>query len=264
MVLARQLIGAIRRDKSYLIAILITAFLILLMVSRPQWQTMDNSVPERWDSKLPNFGGFNSVSEKKGAFFDYLRPMVRQENMKIQYERAFLDKITQDFSSSTHHDGATLRKLRRLAKKYQVKLSGIESMIAELLLRVDQIPESLVLVQAANESAWGTSRFANQANNLFGQWCYTEGCGIIPKARNHGAKHEIRRFNTPQDSVVSYMRNLNSHNAFRKLREIRATVRENGQQLKGSRLAQGLGSYSEKGDVYIKELVAMIRHNRLE
>ena len=126
------------------------------------------------------------------------------------------------------------------------------------------IPNSLALVQAANESAWGTSRFARDANNYFGQWCFTRGCGLIPANRIEGAHHEVQRFSSPKESVASYLNNLNTHNAYAQLRSIRSNAVKNGEPITGYLLAAGLGKYSERGEAYIEEIRTMIRVNHLE
>ena len=152
-----------------------------------------------------------------------------------------------------------------LAEKYQLKPDDHELpvMVWHLLQRVDVVPVSLVVAQAANESAWGKSRFAREGNNLFGVWCYTEGCGIVPKLRNEEAKHEVKRYDSFKDSVIDYMRNINRHRAYQKLREIRAAERAAGRELSGHRLAAGLAKYSEIGDEYIKRIRAIIDGRKL-
>ena len=125
------------------------------------------------------------------------------------------------------------------------------------------MPPSLALAQSANESAWGTSRFAKQGNNFYGQWCYREGCGIVPKQRNHSAKHEVAKFKNVQLSTNAYIHNINSHNAYSNLRTLRATQRKAGKVISGQALAVGLQKYSERGSEYVKEIQAMIRFNKL-
>ncbi len=132
-----------------------------------------------------------------------------------------------------------------------------------MLSRVDTIPEDLALAQAANESAWGTSRFSLVANNLFGQWTFIPGQGIIPKDRPEGETYEVRKFSTVYDSVRSYLLNLNTHQAYKQLRQLRTASRVNGQNPKGLKLAEGLLRYSTRGEDYVKELQAMIRFNQL-
>jgi Bax protein len=119
------------------------------------------------------------------------------------------------------------------------------------------------LAQAANNSAWGTSRFAKQANNYFGQWCFTKGCGIVPARRDAGSKHEVRKFDTTQGSVSSYVRNINTGSAYSSLRTVRANARRNKSMLTGHDLAVGLVGYSARDDAYVKEIRSMIRTNKL-
>jgi len=112
---------------------------------------------------------------------------------------------------------------------------------------VDTIPPSLALAQAANESAWGTSRFARQAHNYYGQWCFEKGCGIVPDRRDANKSHEVAAFDSPRESVARYLHNLNSNSA----------------PVTGIALAAGLGKYSERGADYISELRSMIEFNKL-
>jgi Bax protein len=132
-----------------------------------------------------------------------------------------------------------------------------------LYRRIDSTPASLALAQAANESGWGTARFAVKGNNYFGLWCWSSDCGLVPNERKEGASHEVSTFKTPVDSVKYYMQTLNSHPAYKTLRDLRLDARTNTTPLTGTLLAGGLLSYSERGEAYIKELRAMIRVNNL-
>ena len=153
----------------------------------------------------------------------------------------------------------------RLAKQYRIKLKVTDQgFFSRLLSRVDSLPESLVLAQAANESAWGTSRFARQGNNLFGQWCFKPGCGLVPQARDDEAFHEVAKFSSVQGSINAYFANLNSHPAYEPVREIRGCLRQQQARVTGVALAEGLEQYSSRGYAYIDELQAMIRFNQLE
>lgn len=136
-------------------------------------------------------------------------------------------------------------------------------MVKELMRRVDVIPTSLVLAQAANESGWGTSRFAREGNNIFGQWCFDEGCGLVPNARGEDASHEVRAFASVDAAVRAYFRNLNTHPSYEDLRTLRASMRMQGLPLNSMVLARGLTRYSERGMDYVKELQDMIRINDL-
>ncbi|MDY6919971.1 MAG: glucosaminidase domain-containing protein [Pseudomonadota bacterium] len=201
----------------------------------------------------PDFTAFSSVAERKQAFFGFMEDYVLQRNQELRQlrQRIAADKLS---------DG----ELLELAQRYRVKSDDPAEIRRRLLLKVDALPPSLVLAQGAIESAWGTSRFAVEGNNYFGQWCFSPGCGLVPAARQQGKAHEVRVFEDPAASVKSYMRNLNSHPAYVSLRQARAELRAQGAPLNGCYLATGLGKYSEKGEVYIEALKRMIRVNDLE
>ena len=138
----------------------------------------------------------------------------------------------------------------------------IEAQFRQLLRRVDIIPADLVLVQAANESAWGISRFAQQGFNFYGLWCFRTGCGFVPRQRERGAAHEVAKFKSLAHATYTYMRNLNRHPAYKHLRDIRNQLRLHQKPITGMALSEGLIQYSERGEDYIEELQQMIRFNR--
>ncbi len=119
-------------------------------------------------------------------------------------------------------------------------------------------------VGVSNESAWGTSRFAKQGNNYFGQWCYVKGCGLVPQQRNDGAVHEVADFDHPMDSVRSYILNLNRHYTYDDLRDLRAKEIKKQGYATGLNLAAGLINYSERRMEYVKEIRSMISYNKLD
>jgi len=121
-----------------------------------------------------------------------------------------------------------------------------------------------VLAQGALESAWGSSRFARQANNLFGQWCFVPGCGIVPLQRSEGATHEVKAFASVGEAVEAYFYNINANGAYTTLRDIRQEDRAHQRPLTGARMAGGLELYSGRGMSYVHELRNMIRSNKLE
>jgi uncharacterized FlgJ-related protein len=129
-------------------------------------------------------------------------------------------------------------------------------------MRVDIIPPSLALAQAAEESGWGTSRFADVGNALFGQWTWSEGIAPLEQREGKG-DYRIAKFDSPLDSVRAYMLNLNTHAAYRSLRERRREMRVRGDQLSGWELAETLTSYSERGAAYVETLHTIMRVNRL-
>jgi uncharacterized FlgJ-related protein len=142
--------------------------------------------------------------------------------------------------------------------------ASVYNALAALLQRVDTLPVSLVLAQAAIESGWGTSRFAREGNNLFGQWCFDPGCGLVPAARRTGARHEVAAYASVNDSIDAYLLNINTHSAYRDLRELRARARAEGREPTGLELATGLRSYSERGELYVQDVRSIIRGNGLD
>jgi Bax protein len=213
-------------------------------------------------SGVPDFDEYEAGAERKEAFFGYFLPIIQEENEEIAEARENLVAWNNDKDSIGWWDGGTIEDI---AAEYGLEEFDVDDQAAwdELLRRVDIVPPSLALAQAANESAWGTSRFARLGNNYFGQWCFVEGCGLVPNSRESGKSHEVADFDSPQQSVERYMNNLNRHNAYKPLRQVRATLRNNGQPVTGYALAAGLGRYSERGADYIEELRAMMRQNEL-
>lgn len=192
------------------------------------------------------------VQTKKETFFGLLNPVVEAENARIRETRERLKAARNAAEPPGWVEG--------VAENYRIEWTGKEW--ETLLKRVDKVPRELVLVQAANESSWGQSRFAQQGNNMFGQWCFTEGCGIVPAQRTAGLSHEVAAFDSVNEAVRAYLRNINTGGAYRELREIRWNARQNGEQPKATDLAAGLTRYSERGHEYIREIRAMIRVNQ--
>lgn len=218
--------------------------------------------------KAPDFASITDVKQKKKAFFDYLRPGIALENQRITKERQRLEAIERSYENQTLTD-SDKSYATRLGKLYNVEVTvdGVnEQWFNKMLHRVDVIPEGLVLVQGANESAWGTSRFATQANNYFGQWCYSTGCGLVPLQRSDGMTHEVAKFSSVQQSIHGYFMNVNRNRAYEDLREIRYQRHLNGDSLTdtdaATALSNGLLRYSERGEAYVNDLQSMIRHNR--
>ena len=153
--------------------------------------------------------------------------------------------------------------LDKLAIKYQLEdEESTPALLKELVKRVDIIPPALILVQAANESAWGTSRFAQNGYNFFGLWCFKKGCGFVPTLRGDDEAHEVAKFRNMSHAVMTYIRNLNRHYAYAELRDVRAKLRARNRPITAEALAQGLHSYSIRGQDYIDEILSMIRVNR--
>ena len=212
-------------------------------------------------SDIPDFAGMLDVQKKKASFFAFMKTMIDEENGQLNELRQQL----LSYKGKETLDERQQQWISSLARRYKVneQKTGLDDIFDELLLKVDEIPVSLALVQAANESAWGTSRFALDANNFFGQWCFSEGCGLVPERRPEGARYEVRKFDSPAHSVRSYMHNLNSSHHYEGMREMRTKRREAGEVATGPILAQGLYAYSIRGVEYVDELVRMIRGNDL-
>lgn len=211
--------------------------------------TDDSSDHDLHAAHIPDFASIRDVKTKKQTFFDYFEPIIEAENDRILALRDDIERGLPD------------NRMSELCTRYRV---NDECTPEALLYKVDIIPTSMVLAQAAVESAWGTSRFAQQANNYFGQWCFTEGCGIVPSQRSSGAAHEVKMFDSPKQAVQAYFLNINSHPAYEPAREIRASAYENDHVVVGSDMVGGLLSYSGIGEHYIEELRSIIRVNHLE
>ncbi len=206
--------------------------------------------------------GWRSVSEqlpvkqKKMVFFRLMTPLVLLANEKVLQERQ------QVISAPLNDTG-----LVALAVKYKVISNPIPSLSPShrqaLLERVDILPPSLVLAQAAKESGWGTSRFTLEGNALFGQWDFN-GNGMEPKQKRQGmGQYGLARFETPLASVEGYLLNLNTHSAYHKMRQLRAESRQANQTITGVALAGTLDRYSERGYAYVEMIQKMIRTNKL-
>lgn len=211
--------------------------------------------------RAPTFADYPAGDARKNAFFDYFAPLVAGQNAEVLQQRGNI----LEWRDKGGPGWWQRRAFAALANNYFMLDFDPEKDEDwnELLERVDTVPVSLALAQAAKESGWGTSRFAANANNYFGLWCFEPGCGEVPRQRRAGASHEIAAFNSPAESVQSYLRNLNRHRAYAGLRDIRARMRKEGAPLDGIELAAGLGQYSERGQTYVKEIRSMIRFNDL-
>ncbi len=215
--------------------------------------------------EIPDFASILDVQEKKQSFFDFIEPFVDQVNIEIFQQRQRVLAIQNKIHDGEDLSSSDLRQLSTLAELYELDTDDLTDaeFLAVLLRRVDKIPASLALAQAANESAWGTSRFAQYGNNYFGQWCYSDGCGLVPNRRREGATHEVRSFDSVKDSVQAYIHNLNTFPSYQMLRRIRQQLRVQNKPVDGASLSDGLESYSSRGLDYIDELQNMIYSNNL-
>lgn len=214
---------------------------------------------------VPDFASIVDVEIKKQTFFDYIEQYVDIVNSEILQQRSRVVSIREKVMNDQPLSNSDLRYLSTIAEQYELESDDFTGMefLNLLLRRVDKIPASLALAQAANESAWGTSRFAQDGNNYFGLWCYSDGCGIVPNRRREGANHEVRSYDSITESVRAYIHNLNTFPSYQMLRRIRQQLRQQNRDIDGVTLADGLESYSSRGHDYIEELQTMIYSNNL-
>jgi len=205
---------------------------------------------------LPNeIKMIENTTKRKEFFIQIVLPLILKENNNIRIDRKRL------FSIINKSNNTDLEK-KWLDKKY--KQYGIPSKDLSILkIRMDEIPVSLALAQAAKETGWGTSRFAQEGNALFGQWTWS-GEGLKPKDSDKNEGHKVMRFNVLQASVRAYQRNLNTHSTYKEFRQERAKLRDKGQDLDSMILSQFLNKYAETGNQYVEVLQKIIKQNSLQ
>jgi Bax protein len=226
----------------------------------PQLRT-GTDVPRVYVPALPrDLEDMQPTERRKSLFLRIVLPLVLKENERLHEERGRLLAIRDHIRSGAAVTRAEQAWLAQEYEDYDVARGNLTA----LLRRVDVIPPSLALAQAATESAWGTSRFVRQGNALFGMWTWSEDVpGIVPSARDDDAHHRVRAFETLQESVSAYMYTLNTHWAYREFRERRAAQRRAGKPLNGLALATAVTRYSEQREVYTVKLRSLIRMNEL-
>ncbi len=213
--------------------------------------------------RLPDFANISDIKTRKKVFFDFLKPAIDKENQRLKALRQQLSHLLDLIEYEELFTAEQSQLINAQADKYSVKQSlSSKAKLVLLLTKVDQIPRELVLVQAANESAWGSSRFARIGLNFFGIWCFKVDCGLVPKGRDSGLKHEVAAFDSIEQMIGHYFHNLNTNTAYGLMRSIRSQLREHNLPLKPDVLATGLLPYSERGMDYIVEINTMLRHNQ--
>lgn len=222
------------------------------------------TIGDRWGSKTTRE---ITVLLKKQLFFRGLAPLILRSNELILEDRDRLGRIINIVRDGHSLSDFDLRWTNKLAKAYKV---GDDSekvnmpLLDELWKRVDIVPPSLALSQGAEESGWGTSRFAATGNAIYGQWTWGSNAIIPEKQRKELGNYGIAAFESLFESVCGYMLNLNTHNAYAELRNKRAELRKNGKQITGLVLAEQLTRYSERGEDYVRDLKSLMEYNRLE
>ncbi len=205
-------------------------------------------------SRLPEI---RRPSERKVIFIKTTLPLILHVNELIQQDRAEIEALYAKQKSGAALTDREISRLQAVARTYGLNNVDMD----ELLRRVDIIPPSLALAQSAEESGWGTSRFAREGNALFGQRTFRSDKGIVPKGRAKGATYMVRAFDHLIDGVKSYALNLNTHAAYRKFRATRSVLRQGGKTLDGHGLAEEMTAYSERGRAYVKTIQSIIRVN---
>lgn len=256
------------RDRVFLVVILLAVWVGAVLVNTPEPLESEalirlNPPEPTWPTLVPDFAAIDHTPDRKQAFVDFIRPMVDYHNLRLGAQRREILKWQRLLVQGVKLDAAQQQTMYHLAKHYRVAYDDVPPLevVEALLRRVDLVPASMVLAQAATESGWGTSHFAVAGNNLFGIWCYQPGCGIVPRRRSPQAHHEVAAYVSPADSVGAYFHILNTHSAYRPFRDQREALRAARQPLSGLSLAAGLIRYSERGDEYVEQIRQMIRQN---
>jgi len=228
------------------------------------------AISEHWQKNAPKL----TVPTKKKIFFSAMLPLVVHANTMVLDRRDRLQRANAKLARGGALSAEEVAKLQetvvllRIASREKAgqmtDSAKLKKIIKQVLYRLDVIPAGLVLGQAAYESGYGTSRFAVKGNSLFGQWTYG-GAGLVPEQqRKQLGDHRIASFEWPFDSVRGYFINLSSHPAYEDFRRIRAELKAAGKPLSSLALAEGLKSYSERGQAYVDTLKGIIRVNSLD
>jgi len=217
------------------------------------------------ETKLVNIGNsidhlpiemknIENTKKRKNLFIQIVLPLIIEENTKIRLDRKKLFAILNKNNNSESEKEWLSKKF----KQYGVKSNDFST----LKIRMDEIPVSLAIAQAAKETGWGTSRFAQEGNALFGQWTWS-GDGIKPAGADVDSKHKVAKFKVLKASVKAYQRNLNTHSGYKEFRRERAIQRDNDGKLNSLQLVNYLDKYAETGIEYTETLKKIILQNSL-
>ena len=206
-------------------------------------------------TKLPKeLKNIESPKKRKKLFIKIVLPLIIEENLKIRFDRKKLFEILNKNNTSSRDKAWVELKF----KQYGIKNNDL----AKLKIRMDEIPVSLAIAQAAKETGWGSSRFAQEGNALFGQWTWS-GEGIKPLEVEKDKKHKVAKFKILKASVRAYQRNLNTHHSYKEFRIERAIQRDNDEKLDSLKLVNFLEKYAETGKEYTEVLKKIINQNSL-
>ena len=205
---------------------------------------------------LPNeIKNISNTKKRKEMFIKIVLPLILKENNKIRIDRKRLFTILNKNSNTDIEK----KWLEKKYKQYGVRKDDLST----LKIRMDEIPVSLAIAQAAKETGWGTSRFALKGNALFGQWTWS-GEGLKPKNAEEGKEHKVMKFHSLQLSVKAYLRNLNTHSSYKNFRKARTELRNQNKSLDSLILSKYLDKYAETGNQYIEVLQKIIEQNNLK
>ena len=225
----------------------------------------DYSLKKVKKTKLVNIGinldhlptemkNIENIKKRKNLFIQIILPLIIEENTKIKLDRKKLFVIL----NKNNNTKSDIDWLNEKFKQYGVSKNDLPT----LKTRMDEIPVSLAIAQAAKETGWGTSRFAQKGNALFGQWTWS-GNGIKPAGAESNSTHKVASFKVLKSSVKAYLRNLNTHSSYKKFRKERAIQRDNDEKLNSLKLVKYLDKYAETGIEYTKVLSKIIKQNSL-
>jgi uncharacterized FlgJ-related protein len=222
-------------------------------------------IPARWREQGSKSA---TIVEKKQLFFRVLCPIVLRINELISADRERAKEIMEKLLVGQGVGADDKSWLTELAVRYKVIKSASEhfdsDLYPELLLRVDVVPPSLALAQAASESGWGTSRFASEGNSLFGQWTWGKGLKPAGQDRETHGDHRVAAFGSTGEAAFAYALNLNTGDAYRDFRLKRAELRRQNLRISGAVLVETLIRYSERGQAYVEDIKTLIRQNQLD
>ncbi len=257
----KMLDGDIKRNKS-------DKFLVSIK-KKPLNPNFIKLIEKKHDFKLLNKNiseiELDFLSSSKKEFVKTLLPLISYENQNILLERSKLENIKIYLRNNKTLSVGDLNFLNKISKKYRIKTEDKHKydLVVELLDRVDVIPNSIVLAQAANESGWGTSRFAREFNALFGEYTYDFTDGVVPLMREKGETHLVKSFDSVDKSVQSYFNNLNSHYAYKDFRVVRKVMRKNNNFSSVRLLVNELDTYAADKN-YINTINSIIEDNKFK
>ena len=204
---------------------------------------------------LPNeIKKIENSQKRKDLFIQIILPLIIKENNYIKSDRMKLFRILNKSKN-------TKLEKKWLANKFK-QYGVVNNDLSTLKIRMDEVPISMTIAQAAKETGWGTSRFAQEGNALFGQWTWS-GKGLRPKGADSDSTHKVMKFKVLQASVKAYQRNLNTHSSYKAFRSARAELRDEGKKLDSLILSNYLDKYAETGKEYVKILQKIIKQNDL-